>query len=142
MGVPGEFLLMSRLEYSDTYRRRSLRSNQGNPEAEKIDKCELLGKAVLRQCTHKNVSTRGSPVQLSVHALPELYQNCTKTLSNCHLEGYFEREADSPKLLETLESESKGRNRWNEGSCLQSRLSRSVRRARSIPRGKFAGKSC
>lgn len=107
MGVPGEFLLMSRLEYSDTYRRRSLRSNQGNPEAEKIGKCELLGKAVLRQCTHKNVSTRGSPVQLSVHALPELYQNCTKTLSNCHLEGYFEREADSPKLLETLESESK-----------------------------------
>ena len=106
MGVPGEFLLMSRLEYSDTYRRRSLRSNQGNPEAEKIGKCELLGKAVLRQCTHKNVSTRGSPVQLSVHALPELYQNCTKTLSNCHLEGYFEREADSPKLLETLESES------------------------------------
>jgi hypothetical protein len=25
-------------------------------------------------------------------------------------EGYFEREADSPKLLESLESESKGRN--------------------------------
>jgi hypothetical protein len=26
-------------------------------------------------------------------------------------EGYFEREADSPKLLESLESESRGRNR-------------------------------
>ena len=27
--------------------------------------------AAIRQCTHKNVSTRGSPVQLSVQALPD-----------------------------------------------------------------------
>src|SRR6267143_3730649 len=51
----------------------------------------------------------------------ELCQNCAKTLSNCDVGAYFEREADSPKLLETLEGESKGRNRWNAGSCLQSR---------------------
>src|SRR6267378_4544266 len=50
----------------------------------------------------------------------ELCQNCAKTLSNCNVGAYFEREADSPKLLQTLESESKGRNRWNAGSCLQS----------------------
>jgi len=55
--------------------------------------------------------------------MPELCQNCAKTLSNCDVGAYFEREADSPKLLETLESESKGRNRWNAGSCLQSRCS-------------------
>ena len=51
----------------------------------------------------------------------ELCQNCAKTLSNCEVGAYFEQEADSPKLLETLESGSKGRNRWNAGSCLQSR---------------------
>jgi len=54
---------------------------------------------------------------------PSLCQNCAKTLSNCDAGAYFEREADSPKLLETLESESKERNRWNAGSCLQSRCS-------------------
>src|SRR5467141_3370559 len=48
----------------------------------------------------------------------ELCQNCAKTLSNCDVGAYFEREADSPKLLETLESESKGKNRWNAGPCL------------------------
>jgi len=46
---------------------------------------------------------------------------CAKTLRNRALGAYFEREADSPKLLETLESDDKGGNRWNEGSCLQSR---------------------
>jgi hypothetical protein len=51
----------------------------------------------------------------------QLCQNCVKTLSNCNVGAYFEREADSPKLLETLESESKGRNHWNAGACLQSR---------------------
>jgi hypothetical protein len=49
-----------------------------------------------------------------------LFFYCSKTLSDCHFEGYFEREADSPKLLESLESKSKGRNRWTKGSCLQS----------------------
>jgi hypothetical protein len=53
----------------------------------------------------------------------QLYQNCTKTLSNCDLGGYFEREADSPKLLKTLKRQSNGRKRWNGGSCLQSRCS-------------------
>ena len=52
-----------------------------------------------------------------------LFFYCSKTLSDCNFEGYFEREADSPKLLESLESEGKGRNRWNESSCLQSRCS-------------------
>jgi len=41
----------------------------------------------------------------------ELYQNCSKTLSNYDFEGYFEREADSPKLLETLKRSGKGRKR-------------------------------
>ena len=50
-----------------------------------------------------------------------LFFNCSTTLSDCKLEVYFERGADSPKLLGSLESESKGRNRWNEGSCLQSK---------------------
>jgi hypothetical protein len=50
-------------------------------------------------------------------------QNCAKTLSNCNVGAYFEREVDSPKLLETLGGESKGRNRWEVGSCLQSRCS-------------------
>ena len=77
----------------------------------------------MRQCTHNIVSTRGSHTHLSVQGLLELYQNCAKTLSNCDFEVYFEREADSPKLLESLESESKGRNRWNQGPCLQSRCS-------------------
>jgi hypothetical protein len=53
----------------------------------------------------------------------QLYQNCTKTLSNCDLGAYFEREADSPKLLKTLKAQSKGWKAWNEGSCLQSRCS-------------------
>jgi hypothetical protein len=53
----------------------------------------------------------------------ELYQNCAKTLSNCNFGAYFEREADSPKLLETLGSEVKEWTRWNAGSCLQSRCS-------------------
>ena len=39
------------------------------------------------------------------------------------MNAYNKREADSPKLLETLESDDKGRNHWNEGSCLQSRCS-------------------
>jgi len=52
-----------------------------------------------------------------------LFFYCSKTLSDCRFEGYFEREADSPKLLESLESKSKGRSGWNEGSCLQSRCS-------------------
>jgi hypothetical protein len=44
-------------------------------------------------------------------AMVELYQNCSKTLSNYDFEGYFEREADSPKLLETLKRSGKGRKR-------------------------------
>jgi hypothetical protein len=51
----------------------------------------------------------------------QLYFYCAKTLCNRTLGAYFEREADSPKLLETLESDDKGRNGWNEGPCLQSR---------------------
>jgi hypothetical protein len=31
-------------------------------------------------------------------------RNCTKTLCNCDLGAYFEREADSPKLLKTLKT--------------------------------------
>jgi hypothetical protein len=34
----------------------------------------------------------------------QLYQNCTKTLCNGGLGAYFEREADSPKLLKTLKT--------------------------------------
>ena len=52
-----------------------------------------------------------------------LCQNCAKTLSNCDVGVYFEREADSPKLLKTLERQNKGRNRWNGCSCLQSTCS-------------------
>src|SRR6267142_1193066 len=37
----------------------------------------------------------------------DLYQNCTKTLCNCTLGAYFEREADSPKLLKTLKRRTK-----------------------------------
>jgi hypothetical protein len=67
----------------------------------------------MRQCAHKIVSTRGSHTHLSVQGLLELFQNCAKTLSKCDFEGYFEREADSPKLLKTLERQNKGRNCWN-----------------------------
>src|SRR5260370_32774830 len=37
----------------------------------------------------------------------DLYQNCTKTLCNCTLGAYFEREAHSPKLLKTLKRRTK-----------------------------------
>ena len=63
------------------------------------------------------------PIKFS-HRGVQLYQNCAKTLSNCDVGAYFEREADSPKLLETLGSEVKEWNRWNAGSCLQSRGAR------------------
>src|SRR6266404_3326557 len=59
------------------------------------------------------------PIKLSQR--PRLFQNCAKTLYNRALGAYFEREADSPKLLETLETQSKGWKDWNAGSCLQSR---------------------
>jgi hypothetical protein len=45
-----------------------------------------------------------------------LFQNCSKTLSKCTLRAYFEREADSAKLLKTLERQSQGRNLRN-GVC-------------------------
>ena len=41
------------------------------------------------------------------HERTSAVQNCTKTLSNYDFEGYFEREADSPKLLETLKGQVK-----------------------------------
>ena len=71
----------------------------------------------------KKCLNQGFTRDVVVQARPDLYQNCSKTLSNYDFEGYFEREADSPKLLESLESKSKGRNRWSQGSCLQSRCS-------------------
>src|SRR6267154_1249203 len=37
----------------------------------------------------------------------DLYQNCTKTLCNCTLGAYIEREAHSPKLLKTLKRRTK-----------------------------------
>ena len=109
------------IQRSDTDRRGSSRCKL-KPKAEAIGKCVSSGQA-MRQCTHRIVSTRGSPVQLSVRALPKLYQNCSKTPSDCDFEAYFEREADSPKLLETLKRLSEGRRCWNQGSCLQSKCS-------------------
>jgi hypothetical protein len=53
----------------------------------------------------------------------ELYQNCTKTLCNCGLGAYFEREADSPILLKTLKTQSKERSLWKGRTRLQSRCS-------------------
>jgi hypothetical protein len=38
-----------------------------------------------------------------------LKSSCTKTLPNCDLGAYFEREADSPKLLKILETQAKDR---------------------------------
>jgi hypothetical protein len=84
----------------------------------------ILLAQVKRHCTHYFVSTRGSPITVSVQGALELCQNCAKTLSNCDVGVYFEREADSPKLLKTLERQNKGRNRWNGCACLQSRCSR------------------
>jgi len=52
-----------------------------------------------------------------------LYQNCTKTLCNCGLGGYFEREADSPKLLKTLKTSSEGWSVWSARTRLQTRCS-------------------
>ncbi len=72
-----------------------------------------------RQCTYSIVSLRGSFQRLRT----QLNQNCAKTLSNCGVGAYFEREADSPKLLKILETQSKGWKAWNGGSCLQSRCS-------------------
>ena len=37
----------------------------------------------------------------------DLCHNCAKTLCNCVIGGYFEREADSPKLLKTLKRRTK-----------------------------------
>jgi len=61
-------------------------------------------------------------IKLSQRGSPQLIQNCTKTLCYCGLGAYFERETDSPKLLETLGSEVKEWNgmewnRWSAGSC-------------------------
>jgi len=39
-----------------------------------------------------------------------------KTLCDCQFGFTSSEKADSPKSLESLESESKGRNRWSEGS--------------------------
>ena len=39
-------------------------------------------------------------------SVPKLFQNSIC----CYLGAYFEREADSPKLLRTLKRESKGRS--------------------------------
>ena len=58
-----------------------------------------------------------SPYKLSQRGSPPLIQNCAKTLCNRALGAYFEREADSPKLLETLGSEVKEWSDWNVGSC-------------------------
>jgi hypothetical protein len=48
---------------------------------------------------------------------------CAETLCDRAVGAYFEREADSPKLLKMLETQSKGWRDWNAGSCLQSRRS-------------------
>ena len=53
----------------------------------------------------------------------ELYQNCTKTPCNCYFGAYFERGADSPKLLKTLKTEGKGWSLWSARTRLQSRCS-------------------
>jgi hypothetical protein len=45
------------------------------------------------------------------------------TLCNCSFEAYFEREADSPKLLETLKTQSKGWSVWKVRTRLLSQLS-------------------
>jgi hypothetical protein len=53
-----------------------------------------------------------------------LYQNCTKTLRNWRLGGYFEREADPPKLLNTLKTKPKdGMFRRPERACKAGALS-------------------
>src|ERR1700735_2833367 len=52
------------------------------------------------------------------HSQIYLYQNCTKTLCNWRLGGYFEREADPPKLLKTLKTKAKdGAFRGPERAC-------------------------
>ena len=64
--------------------------------------------------------------RLGVHpdgSRTRLYQNCTKTLCNCCFGAYFEREADSPKLLKTLKTEGKGWSLWSARTRLQSRCS-------------------
>src|SRR5882672_6722577 len=51
------------------------------------------------------------------------FQYRTRTLCNCTFEAYFEREADSPKLLETLKTQGNGWRVWKEQTRLQSRRS-------------------
>jgi len=46
---------------------------------------------------------------------------CSRTLCNCGLGGYFEREANSPKLLKTLKTESKEWSGWIDGTRLVGR---------------------
>jgi len=58
-------------------------------------------------------SERSSLTKLGNRTVPKLCQNCAKTLCNCVIGGYFEREADSPKLLKTLKKPSEGRDLWN-----------------------------
>jgi hypothetical protein len=48
---------------------------------------------------------------------------CSIALCNCSLGGYFERGADSPKLLKRLNTDTKGWSAWNDGTRLQSRSS-------------------
>jgi hypothetical protein len=60
-------------------------------------------------------------LQLASDKAVEWYQNCNKTLCNCRFGVYFEREADSPKLLKTLKTEGNGWNLWSAQMRLQSR---------------------
>jgi hypothetical protein len=57
---------------------------------------------------------------------PRCTKNYAKILSNCDVGAYFEREADSPKFLNTLRAQSKGWKAWNAGSCLPRRCTTRV----------------
>jgi len=48
--------------------------------------------------------------------MKDLVSYCSKTRCYCSLGGYFEREADSPKLLKTLKTERIGWSVWSDGT--------------------------
>src|SRR5882762_6406807 len=101
----------------DRMAHRSMRTSRWSPSAVSSQAAYSMcsTRRELSDCDFEEARTINGLIAKTPH------QNRAKTLSNCDVGVYFEREADSPKLLKILETQSKGRKAWNEGSCLQSR---------------------
>ena len=58
--------------------------------------------------------------------------NCPKTLSNYHFEGYFEREADSTKLLKMIRKQGQRMESWSKACTCKGGALEFVRRHHSV----------